>query len=120
MLNLYKLPKWVERVPHHTGEIGDKYNGCFLLASNENAQETLRVIASSDSDDTGWDHLSVSLYNRCPTWSEMEFIKKLFLGDVIAYQLHLPSKDHINIHPYVLHIWRPWRKEIPLPPTSYV
>ena len=120
MNNLYQLPKAIERVAHHTGEWGDEHNGCFLLGSNQNVKETLRVIASSDPDNGGWDHLSVSLFNRCPTWLEMDYVKRLFIGDVVAYQLHLPRSDHINVHPYVLHIWRPWAQVIPLPPAFYV
>lgn len=121
MLDLYKLPvRHVQRIQHYTGDWGDAHNGCFLVPSNKNVRETLRVIASSDADNGGWDHLSVSLFDRCPTWLEMDYIKKLFMGDVIAYQLHMPDKDHINNHPYVLHIWRPWNKEIPLPPKEYV
>jgi len=122
MNNLYKLPEGdVLRVRHHTGEMGDSHNGCFILKSLGHPWEILRVIASSyPDDDGGWDHISVSLENRCPTWQEMEKVKKLFMGDVVAYQLHLPRSDHINNHPYVLHIWRPWTQVIPLPPKSYV
>jgi len=117
MNNLFELPSWVKRVHHHSGEWGDEGNGCFILKSNKNNKEILRVIASSQE---GWDHVSVSLEYRCPVWKEMEFVKKLFMGDVVAYQLHLPESDHINCHPYVLHIWRPWNKEIPLPPKDHV
>ena len=121
MKDLYKLPKGIERVAHHTGEWEDAHNGCFLLGSNTNIRETLRVIASSDSNSDGWDHLSVSLYNRCPTWLEMDYVKRLFLGeDTTAYQLHVPASHHINCHPYTLHIWRPWNRDIPIPPQIYV
>jgi len=119
MLDLTILDKY--RVPHHTGDWGDKHNGCFLLGSNKNVKDTIRVIASSYPDDGGWDHISVSLSHRCPTWIEMDYIKRIFMGDdVVAYQLHVKSKDHINCHPHVLHIWRPWSQEIPLPPKEYV
>ncbi len=33
----------------------------------------------------------------------MEYVKKLFMGDDVAYQLHLPATKHINVHPFVLH-----------------
>lgn len=96
--------------------MGDAKNGCFLMPLAKKG-EILRIIASSDE---GWDHVSVSLEHRIPTWNEMELVKKLFMGDVVAYQLHLPESQHINCHPNVLHIWRPWNKEIPLPPTEFV
>lgn len=121
MIDLYTLPPGVQRVAHHTGDWGDKHNGCFLLMSNVNVREVLRVIASSYPGDGGWDHLSVSLEHRIPVWLEMDFCKRLFMGpEAVAYQLHVPAADHINRHPHVLHIWRPWAREIPLPPKEYV
>lgn len=88
----------------------------------------IRVIASSGFDQHGninpevpFDHLSVSLPTRCPTWEEMEFIKRLFFkpGEV-CYQLHVGEANHVNIHDYCLHIWRPVDQDIPLPPIGAV
>lgn len=99
------------------GDMGDKHNGAFVFKSPLNFG-ILRVVASSGE---GWDHVSVSLTMRCPLWEEMEWIKRMFFKDSeIAYQLHVTPKDHINNHPYTLHLWRPHNKEIPLPPVSFV
>lgn len=69
----------------------------------------LRVIVSAGQ---GWDHVSVSLPNRCPTWEEMDFVKNLFFKeDEVAMQLHVNGKTKINLHPYCLHLWRPQGKE---------
>lgn len=74
----------------------------------------LMVIASSGM---GWEHVSVSLPNRCPNWPEMDAIKQLFWRDDEAVmQLHVPKSDHRNVHPYCLHLWRPTGEAIPLPP----
>lgn len=55
----------------------------------------------------GWDHVSVSLINRCPSWEEMEFIRAVcFLDDETVVQFSVPRVNHINIHPHVLHLWR--------------
>jgi hypothetical protein len=35
-------------------------------------------------------------------------------------QLHVPVSDHINRHPYTLHLWRPHALEIPRPPAEFV
>jgi hypothetical protein len=79
---------------------------------------TLRVVAACGG---GWDHVSVSTNDRCPAWNEMEFIKRQFFrADETAMQLHVPPKDHINVHPFVLHLWRPHDFMIPLPPESFV
>ncbi len=84
---------------------------------------TLRVIASPGDADAGipWEHVSVSLPNRCPNWPEMCFIKGLFWdAEETAMQLHPPQSKWINNHPYCLHMWRPVQAEIPLPPEITV
>lgn len=69
----------------------------------------LRVIASNGG---GWDHVSVSASGRCPTWPEMDHVKDLFFyGDEVVMQLHVAKRDHINFHPYCLHLWRPQTAE---------
>jgi hypothetical protein len=35
-------------------------------------------------------------------------------------QVHVPASEHINIHPYTLHLWRPLLLEIPRPPQGAV
>lgn len=79
----------------------------------------LRVIWSQNN---GWDHVSVSLPDRCPTWDEMELVKRTFFADdEYAMQLHVPPSEHVNIHPYCLHLWRPNDgREIPFPDKSMV
>lgn len=79
---------------------------------------SLFIIASWGN---GWDHVSVSRKDRCPTWEEMEMIKRRFFKeDETCFQLHVPPKEHINNHPYCLHMWRPHNQEIPLPPMEMV
>lgn len=69
----------------------------------------------------GWEHVSVSLPNRCPTWAEMCLVKELFWEDDEAVmQLHPPKADYVNCHPYCLHLWRPLVGQIPLPPKELV
>ena len=79
---------------------------------------TFAVIASWGG---GWDHVSVSLPNRCPIWPEMDFIKSVFWHpNEVVMQLHITSKRKINVHPYCLHMWKPQTKTIPLPPRVFV
>ena len=95
-------------------------NGAFMLSYNG---ATLVIILS---DGGGWDHVSVhvvapDLSLRCPTWDEMEYVRKMvFRGDEWAMQLHAPVDKHINEHLHVLHIWRPQNQEIPVPPRIMV
>lgn len=58
--------------------------------------------------DRGWEHASVSLRNRCPTWDEMCAIKDIFWGEEEAVmQVHPPRSEYVNLHPYCLHLWKP-------------
>lgn len=87
--------------------------------------QVLVVIATdgvnNDPDSRGWDHVSVSLSDRCPTWQEMCFVKELFFrDDECVMQLHPPKKDWVNDHPYCLHLWRPLNQDIPRPPSILV
>jgi hypothetical protein len=114
------------RVPHPAGELPDDmraYAGAYVLPNR------LRVIASRAghpdlvADEPGrWDHVSVSRGDRCPTWDEMEYVKRLFFKrDETAMQLHVPPTDHVNNHPYCLHLWRPLPpRVIPRPPSIMV
>jgi hypothetical protein len=96
----------------HYGNYGDETCGVFEVPTVDGR---LRVIASSGEE---WDHVSVSLPNRCPDWQEMEGVKRLFFkDDETAMQLHVPPADHINHHPFCLHLWRPHGVEIPRPPA---
>jgi hypothetical protein len=100
------------------GSLGGATEGVFDVSNPWQPGEKLQVIASSGD---GWDHVSVSLPTRTPSWREMEFIKRLFFKpDEVALQFHVPATDHINIHPNCLHIWRPIDVEIPLPPKVFV
>jgi len=95
--------------------IDSEHAGAFMF---QRAGITLRVFADAGDD---WDHVSVSLSNRCPTWAEMEYVKRTFFkDDETAMQLHVPPTQHINNHPYVLHLWRPVKVAIPMPPKEAV
>lgn len=111
-LNRYRItdPKYLIA---YGGFNGDETCGMFEIPSPIDGG-SMRVIASSEC---GWDHVSVSRRNRCPNWPEMSHIKSLFFGDdETVMQLHVPASDHVNDHPYCLHLWRPQKHEIPRPP----
>jgi hypothetical protein len=69
----------------------------------------LRIIFS---DGMGWDHVSVSLATRCPTWEEMCWVKDVFFDDhEVVMQLHPAKSNYVNQHPFCLHLWRPQSTE---------
>ena len=87
-------------------------NGLFIIKSLK-LKQPLRVIAS---DGLEWNHVSVSLPNRVPSWDEMCFIKEMFFDDEdCVMQLHPPASEYVNNHPYTLHLWQPHSLSIPMP-----
>lgn len=111
-LNPYRRCDWELRAH---GKVGDAGNGCFVL---EGATQ-LNVVASNGC---GWDHLSVTTdAPRCPTWEEMERVRKLFGRSLEVWvQYGVPAREHVNVHPYCLHWWRPQRRSLVLPPAWMV
>jgi len=83
----------------------------------------LNAIASKGK---GWEHVSVSHFELKdkfdpPTWEDMCFVKSLFWdkGDTVV-QFHPKESEYVNMHPGVLHLWRPTRRKIKLPPSDFV
>lgn len=106
-----------QQVLRHYGSFGDHSCGVFSLPSRSNGR-TLTVIASSDGD---WEHVSVSLPKKPPSWAEMEQVKRAFFEPhEVVMQLHVAESDHISMHPNCLHLWRPTSAAIPLPPKWMV
>lgn len=74
----FKVP---EKFRITTGPLGSNEsfgnNGAFWVKTKKCV---FTVIAS---DQMGWEHVSVSLPVRCPTWEEMCFIKSLFWDEEI-------------------------------------
>jgi hypothetical protein len=76
------------------------------------------VIASHGGD---WNHVSVSLADRCPSWEEMCYVKDLFFNpEDCVIQYHPPKSNYVNNNPYVLHLWQPQNEKIPMPPVIFV
>ena len=95
--------------------------GRFLTESEDGVVFTLgglKVIASWGAD---WEHVSVSVNKRLPTYAEMIRVKRFcFKADEYAVEYHVPVKNHININPCVLHLWRPTVAVLPVPPEYMV
>lgn len=121
------------RVPEHLrlkkGPLGssaeaDGNNGAFFVPTRP-GKPPLQVIATdgagTPTDQTAWEHVSVSLTDRCPTWDEMCKVKALFWDDEDAVmELHPPRSTWVNNHPHCLHLWRPVGIAVPLPPSLLV
>ena len=90
-------------------------NGCFAIPLKHG--QAVMVIAS---DGAGWEHVSVSRRDRCPTWDEMCQVKDMFWDqEDCVVQFHPPRSEYVNFHPYCLHLWRPIAGD-PLTPPAFL
>jgi hypothetical protein len=98
-----------------TDEIGN--SGAFEVTLRHS--QRVFVIAS---DQLGWEHVSVSRRDRCPTWEEMCQVKDLFWdADDCVVQYHPPRSEYVNNHKNCLHLWRPTHGvALPMPPAILV
>lgn len=105
-------------VMEYYGTWGNDHEGMFDVPCKTHFTGFLKVIVSADED---WDHVSASLPDRCPTWDEMSMLKDLFfLPHELVVQFHPPKAMYVNRHPTTLHLWRPRKAEIQLPPQWMV
>lgn len=114
----FKVPeKFRLKKGSYATEAKDGNNGVFICKSAK-FKRALRCIASDGMD---WEHVSVSLADRCPTWEEMCYIKSLFWGeDDLVLQYHPPKSDYVSYAEYCLHLWRPINTEVTRPPFYLV
>lgn len=108
----------LRKVDARCEQMGADGGGIFTVLSPVD-RVAMVVIASFGM---GWDHVSVSRKNRCPNWTEMDFVKRMFFEDYeTAVQFHVPLDEHISMHPTCLHLWRPNDGcEFPRPPSIMV
>ena len=118
---MFRVPdKYRDRThPQLKSTAADGCNGVFVIPHHRIAGYFYTVIAS---DGMGWDHVSVSVTkgrkqpHRCPTWEEMCYIKSLFwTEDETVVQYHPAKQDYINNHEFVLHLWKPNQRILPIP-----
>jgi hypothetical protein len=95
--------------------------GYFRLRT---AGAVLAIISSGEAhaEDglASWEHVSVSVFpnaKRLPTWDEMSVVKDLFWRpNETVVQFHPANSEYVN-HYDCLHLWRPTRYALILPPT---
>lgn len=94
-------------------------NGCFTIPIG---YSKCKIVADARDD---WDHVNVvvkfgrddSQY-RIATKEEMIEIKEMFFEDSEpAIEIHPKKEDYVNIDEYMLHLWRPVNRVLPLPPV---
>lgn len=97
-------------------EVATGEDGLVVVLNCNNVP--LEVIFSWGCD---WEHASVVTQKRCPTWPELCFVKDFFwLPSECVIQYHPAESGYVNVHKYCLHLWRPRKQKIPLPPKQFV
>ncbi len=60
------------------------------------------------SNQLGWEHLSISMPNKTPSWEQMCRMKDIFWNeDETCIEYHPAKSQYVNMHPHCLHIWKP-------------
>lgn len=76
------------------------------------------MVAPSDSD---WQHISISVIGRCPSWREMCFVKDLFFSpEDVVVQFHPKKSEYVNMAKTCLHLWKWNGGDFPTPPKILV
>ena len=84
---------WLSMGWHGEAAVFDRVDGRRALYSIENHGK--------------WEHLSLSRPDRLPSWDELREAKNEFFGrQAMAVQILPPESEYVNLHPYVLHLWR--------------
>ena len=80
------------------------------------------TIMADRGDKTGWDHVSVSTRKKSvPNWTEMCWVKDRFWEpEDWVVQFHPAKSKYVNNYSVVLHLWRPVRWPLPVPPSILV
>jgi hypothetical protein len=98
------LPLTGRNLPPGWAKISSRnYHGVW-----RNNKKNLAVIASfaQYGDGKFWLHLSISHRRRMPTYDELTYLKRHWIGDDRKAIMVLPeAKEHVNIHPRCLHLF---------------
>ena len=91
---------------------GERYPGWTQMIKAEDGAAYgnglgLRVIVSGAYyEGKKWIHVSLSRRTRMPTYDDLVMVKRAFLGPDRKAIMVLPEeRNHVNIHPYCLHLW---------------
>lgn len=113
--------RWNDAPFGYNTEDGSPF-GMFRIPGRQAKGRGLKVIAV-DGEDTGWEHVSVSIEgsHKCPSWEEMCIVKRLFWDDnECVVQFHPEEEKYVNLHSGCLHLWKCVATPFPTPPTICV
>lgn len=119
-MNLERVEKYRKHHPFlGSTKKGDDF-GWFEIPTSP-AGPVLRCQLSPGMNEFEFEHVSVSLANRCPSWAEMCRVKELFWDDEdVVVQFHPKKSQYVNNMPFCLHLWRWTKGDFPTPKTIEV
>lgn len=78
-----------------TAGFRSKDGGLLVLVSEEVHEDGLTYL-----------HVSFSRRSRLPDYSDLDWVRKGFVGeDRECWQYFPPKAEYVNAHPYTLHLW---------------
>ncbi len=113
--------RW-ENAPHGYATVPGNPFGMFQVPGRDANGRQLNIIAV-DGEETGWEHVSVTVYGskQTPSWKEMCIVKELFWEpSECVVQFHPPEEKYVNNHAGCLHLWRKSDAPFPMPPKICV
>ena len=104
-MNLARVEKYRSPHPlHYSQKPGDDF-GWFVIPTSPTGP-TMAVMVSSACSESEWDHASVSMNGRCPTWPEMCKVKDLIWEpEDLVLQFHPRRSEYVNLAKTCLHLW---------------
>lgn len=64
------------------------------------------IVSQALHDGADWIHLSAAWHDSMPSYEDLAVLKDAVFGpDREAYQVFARASEHVNIHPYALHLW---------------
>lgn len=98
-----ELHRVMDSLPPGWAKVEERDDGALFRAG---MSSSIIVSGSVESDRLRWLHASIARPASMPTYADMVFLHKHGIGsDRKAFQVFAPSSEHVNIHPYCLHLW---------------
>lgn len=73
------------------------------------------MIVSEESHGDGYTylHVSFSRRSRIPSYEDLDWVRKAFIGDdVESIQVFPRKEEYVNLHPNTLHLWHCYEREL--------
>jgi hypothetical protein len=96
-----------ERLGRNTWGVPREFgpDGWIIDRKDRTARVIVTLGPTPDPTDGYWMHASISTVDRMPTYAELVLLHKAVWPNGYAYQVFAPPSQHVNIHPYALHLW---------------